>query len=290
MSTNKILTKSVEQLISDFVPVNTPIMPLFLGKSQAYSQDVGELKFRRLSAVGDIRSKHITPKDTEIKQIAVMDGRKTFKKYFLASQYTSSHIQDQESASDIVNQILDEQLLHMDSIFMTGEGTSASNVINNGLYYSADANYTLESSAQVNKDGDGNYLADLHAKMMVTAEKADQIAGRKLMLVYGSNFKPLFDSVYPTGVRSFKTVLQEVLGSNWNVIKVPDASTPSSAQGWLVANLDQVKLHYTVLPTVLSQGTNEEKMYYWVNFMMGSCMLDVLAANGVIRQPATLQA
>jgi hypothetical protein len=290
MSTNKILTKSVEQLMSDFVPVNTPILPLFLGKSQAYSQDVGELKFRRLSAVGDIRSHHITPKDTEIKQIAVMDGRKTFKKYFLASQYTSSTIQDQDSASDIVNQILDEQLIHMDSIFMTGEGTAGNNVVNNGLYWSGDSNYTLETSTEVKKDADDNYLASLHAKMMVTAEKADQVAGRKIMLVYGSNFKPLFDSVYPTGVRSFKAVLQEVLGANWNVIKVPDASTPSGAQGWLAANLDQTKLHYTVLPNVLSQGQNEEKMYYWVNFMMGSCMLDVLAANGVVRQPATLEA
>lgn len=290
MSTNKILTKSVEQLMSDFVPVNTPILPLFLGKSQAYAQEVGELKFRRLSAVGDIRSKHILPKDTEIKQIAVMDGRKTFKKYFLASQYTSSQIQDQDSASDIVNQILDEQLLHMDSIFMTGEGTAGNNVINNGLYWSGDANYVLENSTEVQKDADGNYLADLHAKMMVTAEKADQVAGRKLMLVYGSNFKPLFDSVYPTGVRSFKAVLSEVLGSNYDVVKLPDGSTPSGAQGWLIANLDQVKLHYTTLPTVLKQGQNDEKMYYWVNFMMGSCMLDVLASKGVIRQPATLEA
>lgn len=290
MATNKILTKTVEQLVADFVPVNTPIMPLFLGKSQAYSQDVGQLNFRRLSAVGDIRSKHIQPKDTEIKQIAVMDGLKSFKKYFLASQYTSSTIQDQESASDIVNQILDEQLLHMDSIFMTGEGTAANNVLNNGLYWSADANYVLETSTEVQKDADSNYLSDLHAKMMVTAEKADQIAGRKIMLVYGSNFKPLFDSVFPTGQRAFKSVLGETLGSNWSVIKVPNASTPSGAQGWLAANLDQCKLHYTVLPTVLDQGTNAEKMYYWVNFMMGSCMLDVLAANGVVRQPATLEA
>ncbi len=291
MPTNKIITKSVEQMMSDFVPVNTPIMPLFLNeKSQAYSQEVGELTFRRLSAVGDIRSKHITPKDTEIKQIAVMGGSKVFKKYFLASQYTSSHIQDQDSASDIVNQILDEQLLHMDSIFMTGEGTAANNVINNGLYWSADSNYTLETTTEVQKDTDSNYLADLHAKMMVTAEKADQVAGRKLMLVYGSNFKPLFDSLYPTGVSAFKAMLRESLGDNFDVIKVPDASTPSGAQGWLVANLDQTRLHYTVLPTLLKSGENDEKMYSWFNFMMGSCMLDVIAKNGVIRQPATLEA
>lgn len=290
MGTNKVLTKTVEEFMADFVPVNTPVLPLFLGKSQAYSQDVGELKFRRLSAVGDIRSKHITPKDTEIKQISIMDGKKSFKKYFLASQILNSQIQDQEGAADIISQVLDEQLIHMDSIFMTGEGTSSSDVLNNGLFYSADSNYTLESSTEVQKDGDDNYLSDLHAKMMVTAEKADQVAGRKLMLIYGSTIKPLFDSVYPTGVRSFKAVLQEVLGPNWNVIKIPDASTPSGKAGWIAANLDQCKLHYTVLPNLMAQGLNEEKMHYWFNFIMGSCMLDVLAKNGVIQQPATLEA
>lgn len=290
MPTNQIVFKTSEQMMADFVPVNSAIMPLFLGKSQAYSQDVGELNFKRLAAVGDIRTKHITPKDTEIKQISVSSGTKKFKKYFSAQQFVSSQIQDQEGASDVVSQVVDEMLLQQDAIFMTGEGTDASTALNNGLYWSQDPNYTLETSVAVAHDSNANYLADLHSKFMVTAEKADQVSGRKLLMVYGNLIKPQFDSVYGTGVRAFKSTLQEVLGANWNVIKIPDASTPSGANGWIVVNLDQVKLHYTVLPGLMAQGLNSEKMYYWFNFLMGSCMLEVLAKNGVIRQPATLAA
>jgi hypothetical protein len=68
---------------------------------------------------------------------------------------------------------------------------------------------------------------------------------------------------------------------------MPAAVTPSNANGWIIANLDQAKLNYTALPSLKSQGINEESMYAWFNFMMGSMMLEVLASGAVIRQPVT---
>src|SRR5690348_7660012 len=73
LSTNKIVLRSVEEFMSDYVPIYQPMYPLFLGKSQAYSEQTGKLEFRRVQTVGDIRAKHITPKDTEMRQIAVME-------------------------------------------------------------------------------------------------------------------------------------------------------------------------------------------------------------------------
>lgn len=290
MSTDKVGLRSVDEFMAGYQPVYQPIYPLFLGKSQAYSEDAGTAAMRSVKTIGDIRAKHITPKDTEIKQIAANEASKTFKKYFLANQFQLSLLQAQQGADDVVAQVLDEHQTQMDELVLLGEGTSSSNMINNSLFWSNDSNYVLESSTEVQKDADNNYLIDLHSKVMANATTADRIAGRKLVLFYGTNILPQFNSLFPNGARSFKAALGEVLGSNYSVAQIPAAITPSGANGWIIANLDQVKLHYTVLPALKAQGVNEEKMYAWFNFLMGSAMLEVMALGGIVRQPATLEA
>ena len=42
MSTNKLVLKSVDQFMADYVPTYQPIYPLFLGKSQQYAEEVGQ--------------------------------------------------------------------------------------------------------------------------------------------------------------------------------------------------------------------------------------------------------
>jgi hypothetical protein len=283
--TDKINLRTVEQFMSDYTPIYQPIYPLFLGKSQTYSREVGKLDFRRVQTVGDIRAKHLTPKDTEMQQIAVMEGKKTFKKYFLANQFQLSGLQDAQGIDEVTAQVLDEHQAQMDDLFLLGEGTSNNDCLNNGLFYSADANYTTETSAEIALS---SRLYDFHAKVMTNAKKADQVAGRKIILFYGSDILPLFNSLFDTAVKPFKVALQEVLGPGYSLLQMPEAVTPASANGWIIANLDQTKFHYTALPSLLDRGVNAEKMYAWSNFLLGSCMLEVLAKNGVIRQDATL--
>lgn len=285
MSTNKIVMRTTEEFMSDYTPIYQPIYPLFLGKSQQYANEVGKLDFRRVEAVGDIRAKHQTPKDTEIKQIAVMEGKKSFKKYFLANQFRQAQVQSREGAEEVVAQVLDEHQIQADELFLLGEGTSNSTMINNGLFHSNDANYVLETSTAI---ASSDRLSDFHTKVVATCQKADEVAGRKVVIFYGTDIIPLFNGVYPTAAQPFKKVLQDVLGENFSLVILPKAATPAGASGWIVANLDQCKLHYTALPQLLAQGHNEENMYYWNNFMLGSMMLEVLASGGVIRQPATL--
>lgn len=288
MSTNKIALRTVEAFMGGYTPVYNPIYSLFLGKSQQHDAVAAKRDFRRVETVGDIRGKHITPKDTEIRQIAVMEKKKTFKSYFLADQYVQSRIQDQEGIEDVIAQVLDEHQVHQDEIFLLGEGTAANNVINNGLYWSGDSNYTLETSDEIPTSG---RLAALHAAMASTAEDASVIAGNKVLIVYGALLMPYYNSVYDTSSRAFKAVLKEAIGDLVSdVIVLPKQITPASANGWIVANLDQTRLHYSMLPQLLDQGYDAKNMETWHNFMQGSMMLEVLAANGVIRQPITFQA
>jgi hypothetical protein len=286
MSTNRVALRTVEEYLNDYQPIYSPIYPLFMKNALKHENKVAKYNFKRVEAVGDLYSKHITPKDTEIKQFGIQEGAKSFKAYFQAIQFTISHLQENADYNQVVQQVLDAHNVQMDSLFLTGEGSSNSTMINNGLFWSADANFTEEGSTAIASGTDAR-LADLHAKMVVTAQKANQVAGEKVMIVYGSNILPLFNGVYPSSAVAFKSVLGEVL-KGYNFIELPEASTPSSSHGWIVANLDQVKLHYTQIPVMLSNGSNNENMYDWFNFLKGSTMLEVLAKNAVIKQPATL--
>lgn len=283
--TNKVALRTIEEFMAGYVPIYQPIYPLLLGKSQAYSEEVGKQEFRRVNTVGDIRAKHITPKDTEIRQIAINEAKKTFKKYFLANQFTISSMQDQQGVEDVVAQVLDEHQKQADELLLLGEGTSASTMINNGLFWSGDSNYTLNSSATISGS---DPLIDLHATVMLDVATANQVAGRKVVMFYGTGMSALFNGVYAASPVPFKRVLAEVLGPNFSLAEMPAAVTPSTTNGWIIINLDQVKLHYTALPQLKDQGVNDEKMYAWFNFLMGSMMLEVLASGAIIRTPATI--
>jgi hypothetical protein len=286
MPTNKPVLKTVDQFMADYSPRYQPLYPLFMGNAQQWQADVGKINFRRVDAIGDIRAKHLTPKDTEIQQIAAGESYKTFKKHFLANQFVMSHMQDQQGVDQVVSQVLDEHQKQFDELFLNGEGTSNSDVVNNGLFWSGDSNFVVNSSKEIDST---DRPADFHADVMSSIESADTLPGRKVILFYGSNILPLYDAVYPDAARPWKVVLQEVLGSNYQLAKIPASITPASNHGWLIVNLDQIKLHYTRLPALEANGSNEEKKYYWHNFLMGTSMVECLAYGAITKQPATLE-
>ncbi len=116
--TNLIGLRTVSQFMSDYNPAYQPFYPLLLsGKTQQYEPKVGIYDFKRINTIGDIRARRITPKDTEIKQIAVSDSKKSFSSYFFANQYTVSSLQDQQGTEEVVAQVLDEHQKQMDEIF-----------------------------------------------------------------------------------------------------------------------------------------------------------------------------
>lgn len=285
--TNKLVLKNVDQFMADYKPTYQPIYPLFLPNSQQYTEEVGTVTNKRLEAVGDIRAKHITPKDTDIRQIAVREGSKIFKKYFLANQFSQSQLQDQSQNEDVVRQVLDEHHKHQDDLLLLGEGTSGGTVINNGLFWSGDPNYVLENSDQIDNAPDTQ--SQLYEGIVATVEAAKDIDGEKLVIVYGSTALSKLNSLFPEQAVSVKKALDEALSGVARVVRLPSAVTPSTVNGWMVVTTGQVKLHYVTLPQLRAQGVNEEKMYSWHNFLMGSTMVDVMTYGGIIRQPVTFE-
>ena len=283
--TNKIAMRTVEEFLADYTPNYNPILPLFLPKSTQYPAEVGNTVFKRAEAVGDIRSKVITPKDTEIHQITSKEGSKGFKKYFYGSQYIQSDLQDRKGYEDVLAQVLDEHNKQADLIFMTGDSTdSGTTVLNNGLFYSKDPNYILRGSAAVSAGSDGG-LSDLYAKIMAEVQTARDLDGEIMVLLYGDTTIAKNNSLFPATTTPFSKVLGDAL-ADVTVARIPTAIVPSG-NGYIVVNRSQVHLNYTMLPTIKDQGQNAEKMYTWTNFLMGSSMLDVIAKGAVAHQPLT---
>lgn len=287
--TNKLVLRSTEEFLQGYRPAYNPIMPLFMDNAQQYAVEVGKVDFKRAEAIGDLRGRLVAPKDTEMHQIHSREGNKTFRKYFLGAQYIQSSLQDQRGYEDVVAQVLDEHNKQSDEIFLTGEGTSSANVKNNGLFYSADANYVQKSSYEVKKDGNGLHFADLYTTMISILQEANDVDGEKLVLVYGDTMIAKYNGLLPATEQAFSKVFADATPEAVKA-KIPKSITPAGAAGFLVVNRNQVKLHYTTLPKIDGQGINEEKKYAWTNFLMGSSMLEVLALGGVIHQPLTFAA
>ncbi len=287
MSTNLVVLKTPDQFLAGYTPVYTPIYGTLLSRAVQYASEVGELGLRRVETVGDIRSGRIGPKDTEIKQIAVGEGKKYFKKYFLGSQFILSQFQDAQGVDDVTSQVLDEHNRQFDELVLMGEGTTVGTQVNNGLYLSSDANYVLEGSTEIDSGGNDARLLSFHTSVMTNADKANRIAGRKLIIFYGSTIIPLVNGLYTSG-KPFREALQGALGAGYDIMTLPTDTELNSGAGWMIVNLDQIKFHYTSLPTLQKRGVNDEKGYAWSNFLMGSSMTEVLASGGIIRQPATL--
>jgi len=286
MSTNKIGQRSTEEYMNDYTPVYQPIYPLLMKNAVQHEEKVGDVNFRRASTVGDIRAKHILPKDTEIRQVAVAEGKKNFKKYFLGNQYQVSHQQSQEDTEAVTSEVLDENQKLFDEIMALGEGTAANNVVNNGLFWSADPNYVTNSSVEVAGTGD-TQLINTHNAIVAAAAPAKKLAGEKVIFVYGTAMMTKLNSLYTATTAPFRTTLEAALGSDFTVVELPDNMYPAGAGGFLIVNLDRIKTNYILLPAVKNAGSNDEKQYNWVNFMMGSVMIDVTASGGIIKQPIT---
>lgn len=288
--TNKIVLRTIEEFMSGYTPAYVPLLPTLLGQGAIqYSVEAGKVKFNRAEAVGDLRGKMIGPKDTEIHQIHSKEGLKEFKKYFFGAQYIQSKLQDARGYEDVLAQVLDEMNKQSDELLLTGEGTADGSAINNGLLFSQDANYQKNASAEVAKDGNNQHLADLYAKISASLEDAGTVDGEKMVLFYGANVTAKIPGMFVNTSKPLLAVMQEAY-EDVTFANLPAAVTPSGQHGFLIVNRAQIALHYTTLPRIEGQGVNDEKMYAWSNLLLGSTMVEVKAAKGIIRQPLTFAA
>jgi hypothetical protein len=276
--TSKPQIKTTTEYMKDFVPTYKPVFPLFLGAmAKKYVDEVGTATIIRYEALGDYRAAQVTPKDTHIKQIGVGEGSKTFKKIFLMNQFKLSGLQNQDSTSEVIKQVLDEANKQFDEALFLGGGTSSATVLNNGLFWSADTNAITRTLSDLS--GSSTKAADLFELVLSQYNLATQVAGRVIVVPYG-DVKTYFNKILSGAI----TVKSALATSNVSVVDFPDALIPASSHGFLLINMDQIALHYSSVPRLDGSGINEEGKYFWANFLQGNCLVDVKAYGGLIKQ------
>lgn len=286
MTTQKNVLRSIDETITNYVPTYRAIYPLFLPRGRQYQAEVGKINYKQIDAMGDIRAKHYTPKDTEMQTISTGESAKLFHKYFMANKYTVSTLQDLNEIQRIQTQVLEEHQKQADEFLFMGDPVNGTQT-NNSLYLSNDTNYIVNGSEEVDVNANQNKL---HELVVSVAEEANNIAGRKLLFHYGTELNKVWNSLWTSGPKPFKSLLQEVLGPDYVQIQLPSSLVPNTAQGFKIVNLDHTILNYTLVPTIDDQGTNLEMKYHWFNFIFGSMMVDVETKGAIIRQPVTLAA
>lgn len=285
MATNKIVMRSTEEFMGGFTPQYTPIMPLFLSGARQHEPVVGDVTYKKVTAVGDLRSRLITPKDTEIHQVGASSGSKNYKKFFLASQFIQSNLQDRQGYEDVVAEVLDEHNKQNDEMFLSGQVNGVQH--NNGLLVSTDPNFQTRSAETI--AAGATRLDLIYDAIMAEALTANETDGQKLLLYFGSTMSSQFNALFTETKTPFSSVLGEsdALGQ-YDFIKIPSSVLPASlTNGFAIVNMGKIQVNYMMLPEVNNQGTNEEKNYAWTNFLMGSSMVDVKSPGGIIVQPLT---
>lgn len=277
MNTGHIGTLDIEKMNESFIPAYAPLFSLFLGKSEEYEAKEGNVSFKEVETVGDVKAKRISPKTTELELINTRISKKTFNKYYHGIKYTVSELQSDESFQKTVNQVLDEHSKQFDEIFVTGDS------LNNGLLVSTDSNYVLKASVNVGTTLAAKQSA-LLAKIAEILEDMKSIAGSKTLYYYG--ISDVINSVDTNGL-PFKRILMDVLGEEVEIVKIPTESLGAFAtlKGFAIVCHDQVNFNYTALPYVKATDINEEGGYRWARFLSGSSMLDVEAKGAVQHQP-----
>lgn len=281
--TNKIVFRSVEEMMTGYVPKYAALMPTFLVNSQVHDAVVGEKTYTQVSAKGDIRSKRITPKDTEIHQIGAGTTKKNYKKFFFGSQFIQSNLQDRGGYEDVVAESLDEHMKHNDELYLSGGGQ------NNGLLLSSDENFVLKGSTAIPKATDGTHFDGLYDQMVADALEANKISGKKFLAYFGNTMTSKFNGLFPEIKKAFSAVLGEADAlKDYEFVHIETDILPAGiTDGYAIINESQVKTHYMILPEVNNQGQNEEKNYAWTNFLQGSTMVEVKTKGGIIRRPLT---
>ncbi len=281
MGTNLIISQTSQEFLAGYTPVYSPIYPLFTQGGQQYAMQAAERTLRRAVALGDIRTKRVTPKDTEVKHFNAGPVDKTFKAYMNVVRFTHSIFQDSQGVPDILAQALEEHQKAQDELLYFGDGASDGAQINNGLYYSSDANYVKEGSSSL---AASNQLLLFH-QAVVSEARAVSVGGQRAIIFYGDTCLARLDSLHEDGGGAVVAGLEVVLGNEFDLIRSPKGLTPDGENGILVVNFAQIKTHYVTEPVILDQDTDRKNMEAWANFVQGSMMVDVAAYGGIRKLP-----
>lgn len=278
--TNKPILRSSEEFASNYTPVYPAVYPMFLSgaHSKPYERIEGTQNVKGVEAIGDMLAKKFSSKDTLIHQLHGKDKTFTFDKNFWLAEYKTGINQSSEGDPELVNEFLDNQNVLLDQLLMFGDEG------NQGLYTNNSSNFVTEGAIGSIDDSDKNAFFEA---IMATAEEADKMAGSKILMPFGTVTRKLWRAgLFSTGQASVKGNLMQALGSEYTPMAMPQQITPNGEEGWLVINMNKIRVHNHGAPW-MEPGEDAPRRSRYVHFLLGSVGVELLAKGAIIKQVVT---
>lgn len=279
-ATNKPILRTAEEFAGQYTPVYPAIYPMFLsgGQAKPYERVEGTQKVKGVEAIGDMIAKKFSSKDTMIHQLHGKAKEFVFDKNFYLAEYKTGINQSTEGDPQLVQEFLDNQNLKLDQLLLFGDEG------NQGLYTNNSANYVTESAISSIDPTDKHAFFEA---IMASAEEADKNAGSKVLMLYGEMTRRLWRAgLFETGQASVQSNLMTALGSEYTPVLMPAQVTPSSVEGWLIINMNKIRVHHHGAPW-MEMGEDAPRRLRYTHFLIGSVGVELLHNGAILKQAVT---
>jgi len=264
---------------------------LALPKLVKYDLDTDKVTFKELSVENDsVVPSYLTAEMTEINAAKVSQKSHIF--FSFGKGLTLRKDLRKNGAANIQifhDQILRQLAIQFDKNSLIGEGG------NNGLITSTDANYATLSSAEIPAVSGDGFNQVLKAKQVATALNIavnDYTASTDLTVYfYGAALLAFLGNITAGQENDVRYHIRQAFsGKNVTFVDISALAAPSSlslGNGIIVVSNDLTTLEHSGVPQIEKTGVNDEKSYYWSNYILGSTQVRPEVYGAVIKQAIT---
>lgn len=263
----------------------TPFLGIF-SKRREHTAELGKVTFKS-QEMKNIGKGKLTSAITEKEVITIGESSKTFNKAFFGATFKESELKTQSDRQSMHNRVINAYAKDLDKRFINSDG-------NNGLFGSEDANKITRASVQLvgGTDNLAKAQALITAVSNMIAQSNDTTASESLVIgMFGDKLQAYSRLLIDTGetiLSLVKKAIRETYNMEVTFIPVNNATLGTgSKDALMLMAMDMVELNFTSMPKIKNQGDNEEKGYYWANYIVGTAMLDAQEYGALIEQEFT---
>lgn len=262
---------------------------LALPKKREIVINADQITFKELNILTEsVVPSFLTSEMTDINHAKVAESSRTFKAYgkgiaLNKSNYRNSGV-DVQTFHD---QVLRQLAIQFDNLGFSGDGS------NNGLITSSDPNLYTPSSAEIPASSGGvtaqaNKAAEIGTALNIAVN--DYTASSNItVFFYGSALLAFLGKITEGQENNIRSIIRNSFaGKNVTFVDISAlALTGISTNGIIVASNDLVTLEHCGAPTMIKDGVNDEKDYYWARYFHGSLNVRPETYGALIKQAIT---
>jgi hypothetical protein len=264
---------------------------LALSKLKKYELNIDKVTFKELSVENDsVVPSFLTSEMTEANAVKVSQKSHIFHSYGKGLTFRKDLRKNGAANIQIFHdQILRQMAIQFDKSAFAGEAG------NNALIVSNDPNYHTASSVEipaVSGDGFNQIQAAKAVAVALNNLVNDYTASTNLTVYfYGAALLSFLGKITPGQENDVRYHIKQAFeGKTVNFVEISALAAPASlslGNGIIVVSNDLTTLEHSGLPAIEKDGVNDEKNYYWSNYILGSNQVRPEIYGAVIKQAIT---